>query len=200
MNITAGDVLSYWFGDAAADLDVIETQGGRWFASSETRDREIGGRFGAAIEAASAGGLAGWTGSAPGALAVIVLIDQFRRNVFRNRAEAFAADPLARAIAARGVEQGQDQALRPIERVFFYLPFEHSEAPGDQQRSVALFSALTESVPPASRSAFEGFLRYAEAHREVIARFGRFPHRNEILGRPSTIEEQAFLAQPGSSF
>jgi uncharacterized protein (DUF924 family) len=133
-------------------------------------------------------------------LALILLLDQLPRAIHRATPAAFAQDSKARRVAGRGLESGADRLLRPIERLFIYLPFEHSEDIADQDRSVELFRELAASVPKAHLRTFAGFVDYAVRHREVIARFGRFPHRNLILGRESTPEEKAYLEQPGSSF
>ena len=131
---------------------------------------------------------------------MIILADQFSRNMYRDTPRAFFSDPKARTWCKAGLENGADRTLRPIERIFFYLPMEHSESLDDQVRSVALCKELAESVPDAHRELFDGYLNYAVRHCEIVERFGRFPHRNAILGRESTDEEIAFLAKPGSSF
>jgi len=139
--------------------------------------------------------LDGWVDTVEGALALMILLDQFPRNLFRGEAKAFAGDPQARQLAETALDQGWDKGLSAVEKLFIYLPLEHSEVLADQERSVALFSALA-----AENRGCEGFLDYARRHHEVIARFGRFPHRNAALGRPSTPEETSYLAQPGSGF
>src|SRR5690606_119569 len=138
-----------------------------------------------------------WLAPPRGRLALVILIDQFSRNLFRGDARAFAHDALARRWVSEGLDAGADRALRAIERVFFYLPLEHSESLADQQRSVALFERLCADVPPALQGTFAGYLDYAVRHRDVIVRFGRFPHRNASLGRATTPEEAEFLRQPG---
>ena len=141
-----------------------------------------------------------WTASARGALAVVILLDQFSRNMFRGTPRAFAQDPLALAICNSAVDTGMDEELSPLERSFLYLPMEHSEDLAVQERSVRCFGALLERCAAADRDLFAEFLDYAEQHRRIVARFGRFPHRNAVLGRPSTPEELRFLEAPGSSF
>ena len=133
-------------------------------------------------------------------LAEILLLDQLTRNIYRDRPEAFAGDPLALRVAQASLERGEDRLLRPVQRAFCYLPFEHSENLQHQQRSVRLFRQLLEEVPKDWKEAFAGFLDYAERHLAIIERFGRFPHRNRLLGRDSTTDEAAFLKQPNSSF
>lgn len=158
----------------------------RWFARDAAFDAEIGGRFLEAHHAAARRELESWMELADGALALLLLLDQFPRNCFRDSGHAYATDPLARHYAARAIEAGFDTRIDPALRVFVYLPFEHSEDIADQQRSVQLHEALDEN-----------YMNYAIAHRDVIARFGRFPHRNRALGRSDTAEEQAWLDAGG---
>ena len=150
-------------------------------------------RFGDAIDAALAGTLPAAWAAAP--LAELLLLDQFTRNVFRGTPRAFAGDARALALAQALVDSGAHLALHPLERAFAYLPFEHAEDRAAQERGVALFAALATGDPY-----FDDTLDYARRHRDIVQRFGRFPHRNAIIGRPSTPDETAFLQQPGSSF
>ena len=146
------------------------------------------------------GGLDDWAGTPAGRLALVILLDQMTRNAYRDTAAMYAFDPRARALSREALQNGHLDALAPIERLFLLLPLEHSEDLADQERCVAETRRLAESVAPAHRETYAGFVDYAIRHRDIVARFGRFPHRNAILGRPSTAEEQAFLTQPGSSF
>lgn len=186
---------------AAAVLDFWFLPDGRfrseWFRKDAAFDDAIRGHFGALVEVALAGGLHEWETGADGTLARILLLDQFTRNLFRGTARAFAGDAEALAQAQRLVGSGQDKNLPPIRRWFVFLPFEHSESLLDQERSVALFAGLRRE---AQEPAFEAAYDYAVRHRDVIERFGRFPHRNESCGRLSTAEEIEFLKQPSSSF
>ena len=180
------DVLDFWFaGDPAARRD-------HWFKRTDDFDVACL-RFADAAHDARAGHLDPWADTAEGALALILLLDQFPRNLFRGSPEAFAADPRARAIARRAVERGFDTGLTPAQRMFVYLPFEHSEDLGDQNESVRLFEPLRDALGADT-------VDYAARHRAVIARYGRFPHRNAVLGRASTPEEEEYLAQPGAGF
>ncbi len=192
----ARDVLAFWFGGAATPAEASA----RWFGRDDAFDAAIRARFAALREEAVAGHLDAWLADAHGRLALILLVDQFSRNLFRGDPRAFEHDPLARRWSVEGIAAGQDLELEPIERVFFYLPLEHSEALADQRRSVTLFTALRDDAPADRRDEFEVFLDYARRHHDVIAQHGRFPHRNAVLGRMSTAEEAAYLAQPGAGF
>jgi len=186
------DVIEFWFGEPGSVERGLPRKA--WFAKSDAFDAQIGDRFSEDIEAAAAGRLDAWQDTPLAALALVILLDQFPRNVFRGTPRAFATDSRALAVARRIVERGFDMAYVPVERAFAYLPFEHAEDLETQREALALFAKL----PPCSSSA--SYLDYARRHHDVIARFGRFPHRNEILGRASTPEEIEFLAQPGSGF
>jgi uncharacterized protein (DUF924 family) len=194
------ELLQFWFGDDSDDTAVAEVKAELWWGHGQETDELLQARFGAAASAAAADVLDHWAGSPRGRLALILLLDQLPRAIHRATPDAFAQDSKARKVAERGLESGADRLLRPIERLFVYLPFEHSENMADQDRSVELFRDLAASVPEGDREIFAGFVDYAVRHREVVARFGRFPHRNLILNRESTPEEKTFLEQPGSSF
>ena len=168
-----GDVLAFWR-EAGPD---------RWYARDDAFDTAIRAQFLTTYEAAAAGQLRDWETTPAGALALLIVLDQFPRNMFRNNPRAFAADPLARAAADRAIARGFDLKVDAGERPFFYLPFEHSEEMADQQRCVALHRALGDADS----------LKWAELHADIIRRFGRFPHRNAVLGRETTPDEQAFL-------
>jgi uncharacterized protein (DUF924 family) len=182
------DVLEFWFGP------LPHATRGEWFRKDPGFDSAIRTRFGAAVESALGEAFREWTATPQGSLARVILLDQFTRNIFRGTARAFAGDEQALADAAHAIERGFDRELDRYERWFLYLPFEHAEDWPAQQRSLELFGRLAEDTGDRSP------LEWAEKHAEVIRRFGRYPHRNEILGRPSTFEEAAFLAEPGSSF
>jgi len=190
----------FWFGTDANDTIVAQGQSKLWWIKDAALDQKIGDRFGSYLHRASNGELNDWLASASGRLALILITDQFPRNIYRDTPQAFAYDGLARSWCKEGVENGAHELLRPIERAFFYLPLEHSESVQDQERSVFLYQTLAHSVDPDQRATFNGFLRSALQHQGIITRFHRFPHRNEILGRVSTPEELIFLEEPGSSF
>jgi uncharacterized protein (DUF924 family) len=176
---TAQDVTSFWR-EAGPD---------KWFKKSDAFDDEIRSRFLPTYEAAAAGKLHNWENQPDSALALVIVLDQFPRNMFRNDKRAFAADPLARQVADRAIARGFDAKFPPAERSFFYLPFEHSEDIADQERCIALFKTLGDAE----------LLKWAELHADIIRRFGRFPHRNAVLGRVTTAEEKTFLEGGGFS-
>jgi uncharacterized protein (DUF924 family) len=188
------EVLDFWFGAPGSATDGQQRR--EWFIKNAAFDDQIRQRFGAVIDQAIAGGLREWDAEGPqGVLARILVLDQFTRNAFRNTPRAFAGDGLALSAARELVDSGAHQQLPPWQRSFAYMPFEHAEDAFMQERAVELFSVLAAEHP-----GFEESLDYAHRHRGVIARFGRFPHRNAILGRASTPEEIEFLRQPGSRF
>jgi uncharacterized protein (DUF924 family) len=197
---TPQTILDYWFGDTPDDPRTPDRQAKLWWAKDAGQDDVIRTRFKTVVRQAGTGMLEDWQRTPDGRLALIVLTDQFPRNIYRDTPQAFASDEAARRYCKDGLELGADAQLLPLQRVFFYLPLEHSESLADQDRSVALFQALLDQSRPEWRKAFEGYLDYAIRHRDIIARFGRFPHRNRILERESTAEELAFLEQPGSAF
>jgi uncharacterized protein (DUF924 family) len=186
------EVLAFWFG--APDSSERGRSRKCWFMKDVAFDTEIRSRFLPLYERAAAGSLEAWEHTPLAALALAVALDQFPRNMFRGEARAFAADALALRVARRTVERGFDSLLRPVERWFVYLPFEHAEDLAAQRRSLALFGGLGADAGSA------GTIAYADRHYEIIARFGRFPHRNAILGRVSTPQELEFLSGPSSSF
>ncbi|HLD68849.1 MAG TPA: DUF924 family protein [Pseudomonas sp.] len=201
-------LLDWWFGSgpgtgfgpAADAITVAAARHGLWFGKRDHQDAEARERFGEWVEQALDGGLSDWAQSPEGWLALILLLDQLPRMIHRATPRAFAGDGRAQALARQGLERGWDARLPAIARLFIHLVFEHAEDLAVQERSVALARALHDGAPQAERELFAGFLDYAERHRRVIARFGRFPHRNDLLGRPSTPDEVLFLQQPGSRF
>jgi len=186
-------VLDFWFG--ASGSAEHGSARNAWFAKNDAFDAEIRERFAAQIERALRGELDDWGQTAPSALAQVLLLDQFTRNAFRGTARAFAGDPRALAAASRMVGQRQDEELQTFMRGFVYLPYEHAEGLAMQDEAVRLLTRLVAADPSQ-----QSMLDYAVRHRAIIERFGRFPHRNDILGRQSTTEEIAFLREPGSRF
>jgi uncharacterized protein (DUF924 family) len=193
MDAQAQAVLDFWFGP---DTDPGHAQPReQWFRKDAAFDATIAERFGALIEQALGGGLEAWAEQPASALARVIVLDQFTRNAFRDTARAFAGDTRALAAARRMVHDGTDRRLLPVQRIFVYLPFEHAEDLALQQEALRLFGQLAAEDP-----ARADLLMWARKHHDVIARFGRFPHRNAALGRTSTDEESRFLAEPGSRF
>ena len=186
------EVLEFWFGKP--DSEDYGQPRQIWFRKNKEFDEEVKSSFLSIYQQAVEGQLQHWEETAEGCLALIILFDQLPRNMFRNKPEAFASDYLALECAKKAIEQSFDSSLLPIQRWFIYIPFEHSENLEDQRTCVQLFSSLEHHPESAST------IDYARRHLEVIERFGRFPHRNIILGRESTQEELEFLQQPGSSF
>lgn len=181
--VEMAEILRFWFDEAGAE---------KWFGKDERFDGEVTARFGATYAAAAVGALEGWTASADGAVALVILLDQFPRNMFRDSPKVFATDAMARGIVETALRHGFDGVVAPVHRQFLYMPLMHSEQIEDQERCVALFKEMGAD--------FADVHGYAVAHRDIVARFGRFPHRNAILGRESREEEVAFLSRPGSSF
>ena len=177
----ANDVLHFWF-------DELDNKAR--FAKDEALDARMRQRFGAMLQAAAAGELWAWRSTAHGRLAEVIVLDQFSRNIWRGDARSFAQDPQALVLAQELVAGGHDQALTPAQRAFAYMPFMHSESALVHQRAVELFS----------QPGLDNELAFELRHKAIIDRFGRYPHRNAILGRASTANEEAFLAEPGSSF
>lgn len=194
------NILSFWFGAISDDAITATEKSRLWWSKHPEIDRDIKKRFEPCVQAAASGRLDAWAGTPTGRLALIVLTDQFPRNMYRDTPQAFGFDPMALAWSRDGIRAGMQQSLRPVQRVFFYLPLEHSELLEDQRLSVALFRDLCANADARHRPVFEGFLDYAVRHHDVIERFGRFPHRNRILGRESTMAELEFLKRKGASF
>ena len=182
--MTAGNVLEFW----------LRRDRKQWFEKNPALDEEIRARFLPLYETAFKNGLEWWKRAPRSCLALVILLDQFPRNMFRGQARAFAADPLARAAAGIILDNGWDKAMTPDERMFAYLPFEHSESLADQERCLVLMKEIAPFPDTADLP------KWAEAHLAIIRRFDRFPHRNAALGRASTPEEAEFLRQPGSAF
>ncbi|AHY46291.1 hypothetical protein RradSPS_1008 [Rubrobacter radiotolerans] len=184
------EVLDFWFGER--DAEGYGEFREEWFKKDDAFDREVRRRFADLHAEAASGELDEWSREPESCLALILVLDQFSRNMFRGDPRSFATDDKALDLAKYAVSEGHDRALPPFQRTFIYMPYMHSENLEDQESCIRLFESLGEG--------FENNTRYAVAHRDIIARFGRFPHRNEVLGRETTPEEAEFLKQPGSSF
>ena len=194
---TPDDVIGYWLGPEPQHPDDLKPYSGRWYRVDADVDAQLARRFGPTVEQARSGELLHWGEEAKGGLALVLLLDQFGRNIHRGSALAFVGDSLARAISVRALARGFDRQLSVPERAFLYHPFEHSEELVDQVRSVALFKRLVVEAEPQWRDFAASFVGHAMAHRRVVERFGRFPHRNAALGRESTAEEREYLEAGG---
>ncbi|GHA48557.1 DUF924 family protein [Photobacterium aphoticum] len=193
------EVLDFWFGDMNEEVPLSD-RNALWFQGNTETDALIARRFQHLVSLAGTGALSAWSETPKGTLALIILLDQFSRNIYRGLSAAFRYDALALALCKRGLAKNQDLQLSPIERVFFYLPLEHSEALEDQEEAVFRFERLRQAVTPVNSEMFDGFYQYAVSHHEVVKRFGRFPHRNAVYGRLSTEEELHWLLDGGQRF
>lgn len=200
MTVAPDDVLWFWLGDVDGDGLAEEALTERWWRKDPEFDQEIAAKFEPTWQAIMAGDREAWLAEPHSRLAYVIVLDQFSRNMFRGAAQMFAGDDRAVAVAADGVKLGMDRALHGHERAFFYMPFMHSESLPVQDRAIELFGSLRDHPDGRVRDVLGNNLEYARQHREIIARFGRFPHRNQLLDRESTAAERAFLKEPGSSF
>lgn len=202
------NILQFWFGSGTTELEVAQDKTELWWSKNKHIDREIVRRFATTTEAVATGELDDWASTPRGLLALIICTDQFPRNMYRDSLQAFAYDPIALAFAKRCADSEFDQQLKPIERVFAYLPFEHSEILSEQHRSILLYQALVKETNPETNpetnteayDLFGNYYNFAQKHFDIVAKFGRFPHRNDTLGRLSSKAERTFLKQPGTSF
>ena len=194
------DVLTFWFKEHALSAPQIDRRMDIWFGSDPVFDLEITKEFSNDVELASAGKLDYWAESPRGRLALIIMIDQFRRNIHRNTAQAFSKDTVALKYCVEGAMQKHEQDLAPIEKVFFYMPLQHAESQKVQAKSVRLYKRLVTSSSPTYRETFETVLQFAELHKDIIDQFGRFPHRNTLLNRENTAEEDEYLSVDSPNF
>jgi uncharacterized protein (DUF924 family) len=197
---TPASILAFWFGEEPARAATNPDCARLWWSKQPAVDEAMRLRFGGLVQQAGNGALGAWAEAPEGRLALILLADQFTRNIHRGTPAAFSLDPLAQAWAREGLASGAFAGLLPSQRLFTLMPLEHAESLPLQDECVERMKALRDETAPPERATFDGFVDYAQRHREVIRRFGRFPHRNAILGRASTPEEAAFLQTPGSSF
>lgn len=197
-------VRNFWFGQLPLAAEALERRVRFWFggdaAALERRDELIRTRFGGLLERAAAGELASWADGPRRRLSLIVLFDQFPRHIYRGTARAFAYDAQALPLTLSGMQSAADAALDVVERIFFYMPMQHAESREVQDESVAAYRRLRTEAPPGLRATFEACLRSAENHRSIIERFGRFPHRNRLLGRAAAAGELEWLKAGGESF
>ena len=198
--VTPQDVLSFWFEDAAQSPQTLGRRRAAWFRNAPAFDRECADRFAATLEDAARGCLDDWAGAPHGRLALVIILDQMPRNIHRGSPTAFMHDAEAAAHCIAAVESGQDQSLSRVERIFLYMPLQHIEDLGLQRRSIELFESLASGVDEAWREYFADAANSARLHHDIIERFGRFPHRNRILGRKSTEEEARYLLDGAPTF
>ncbi|MGH7327971.1 MAG: DUF924 family protein [Polyangiaceae bacterium] len=196
------EILDYWFGalDEPISLEAFRKRTKFWFFKNEETDAHIAKRFGGDVEQAAQGTLDAWASSPRGRLALVILLDQFPRNIYRGSPRAFASDARARHWVVDAIATGMDARLAPRERFVFYLPLMHTEDLETQKRCAAMYARLRDDAPPELLPEFESAHKFALRHLEIIERFGRFPHRNAVVGRTSTDSEIAFLQEPNSSF
>jgi uncharacterized protein (DUF924 family) len=192
-------ILDFWLGDVQDGMSPPHKRK-LWYASTPELDEQISGDFKSVLVDAAAGKYNLWQANPRGQLALILLFDQFSRNIFRERAQAFAYDPLALDICLQGIELGSDRSLCLIERVFYYHPLQHAEELEHQQKCVALHMQLAQDTSGEQQQFVQNSLKFVQEHRDLIARFGRFPHRNAVLGRKSTAEELLYLSSGGKRF
>lgn len=193
-------ILSFWFKEQQLSVPQIDQRMDTWFGEDAVFDHEITKNFADDVEAACDGKLNHWAVESRGRLALIILIDQFRRNIHRGSADAFAMDKLALRLCVEGAMEKADKGLTPIQRVFFYMPLQHAESKKVQAKSVELYNRLAEAVSPTERETFLTVAQFAELHKDIVDQFGRFPHRNRCLGRENTAEEEEYLAADSPDF
>ena len=193
-------ILAYWFRERELSAPQIDHRMDVWFGEDEIFDLECKKEFADDIDRASNGDLDYWGHTPHGRLALILLLDQFRRNVYRNTAEAFAMDRAALKLCVEGAMEKKDKGLTPIQQAFFYMPLQHAESLKVQERAVEIFHRLAGAVSPTFRETFETMAQFAELHRDIVEQFGRFPHRNKLLNRANTAEENEYLAADSPDF
>jgi uncharacterized protein (DUF924 family) len=193
-------ILSFWFKQQELTAPQIDRRMDMWFGEDPVFDHEVEKEFADDISAACAGTLDHWAADPHGRLALIILIDQFRRNIHRNTAKAFSKDKLALKLCVEGAMEKTDRSLTPIQRVFFYMPLQHAESRKVQAKSVELYNRLAEAVTPTYRETFLTVAQFAELHKDIVDQFGRFPHRNKLLNREDTAEEAEYLASDSPDF
>lgn len=193
-------ILSFWFEEKGLGGPQLDARMDTWFGENPDFDKEIERRFSEDVRRASDGKLNHWAEDPRGRLALILLLDQFRRNIYRSSAKAFALDKVALKLCVEGAMEKKDKSLTPIERVFFYMPLQHAESRKVQAKSADIYNRLADAVSPTYRETFQTIAQFAELHRDIVERFGRFPHRNALLGRHNTPEEDEYLANDAPEF
>ncbi len=194
------EILSFWFRERSLSAPKIDARMDVWFGDDPDFDAEIVSNFAHDVERASDGQLDHWAQTPTGRLALILLLDQFRRNIYRGTPEAFSKDKIALKLCVEGAMDNRDSGLAPIYRVFFYMPLQHAESRRVQEKSVYLFSKIASAVSPTYKETFDTITQFAELHADIVMQFGRFPHRNQLLGRENTPEEEEYLSGESPSF
>ena len=193
-------ILAFWFREQELSAPQIDRRMDIWFGEDEVFDHECKKEFSGDVDEASEGKLDHWAHEPLGRLALILLLDQFRRNIYRNTAEAFAMDKAALKLCVEGAMAKKDRGLTPIQRAFFYMPLQHTESRRVQAKGVEIYNRLSEAVSPTYRETFETIAQFAELHHDIVVQFGRFPHRNVLLNRKNTPEEDEYLAADSPDF
>lgn len=193
-------VLDFWFSDGAMDQPTIDSRMDRWFTADPVFDALIRQEFGSLVDRASKGTLSSWAEEPEGRLALILLLDQFRRNIHRGTPRAFSRDAQAVKLCVDGAATGAYKKLTPLQQAFYFMPLQHAESLKIQQRSVKIYEGMLASASETLKATFATFAQFAELHHDIIAAHGRFPHRNRILGRPDTADEAAYLESAGTTF
>ena len=194
------EILSFWFKEQALSAPQIDRRLDIWFGEDAVFDLECKKEFSDDVDRASEGKLNHWADEPHGRLALILLLDQFRRNIYRGTAEAFAMDKLALKLCVEGAMEKKDKGLTPIQQAFFYMPLQHAESRKVQAKSIKIYNRLAEAVSPTYRETFDTIAQFAELHHDIVEQFGRFPHRNKLLDRPNTPEENEYLAGDSPDF
>ena len=194
------NVLAFWFKEQTLSAPQIDGRMDIWFGEDPQFDQEICNEFANDVDDASCGKLNHWAREPKGRLALILLLDQFRRNIYRGKPEAFEMDKEALKLCVEGVMEKKDKGLPPIHRAFFYMPLQHAESRKVQKKAVEVFNKLADAVSPTDKETFETMAQFAELHADIVEQFGRFPHRNKVLNRDNTPEEEEYLAGESPSF
>jgi len=194
------EILSFWFKEQALSAPQIDRRLDIWFGEDAVFDHECKKEFSDVVDRASEGKLNHWADEPHGRLALILLLDQFRRNIYRGTADAFAMDKLALKLCVEGAMEKKDKGLTPIQQAFYYMPLQHAESRKVQAKSIKIYNRLAEVVSPTYRETFETIAQFAELHHDIVQQFGRFPHRNSLLDRPNTPEEDEYLAGDSPDF
>ena len=198
--IRIDEILSFWFMEQTLSAPQIDGRMDTWFGEDPVFDEEIAKEFAEDVERASEGNLDHWAHEPRGRLALILLLDQFRRNIFRNTAEAFEKDKAALKLCVEGAMEKKDKGLAPIHKAFFYMPLQHAESRKVQAKSREIYQRLAEAVSPTFRETFETIAQFADLHADIVERFGRFPHRNKLLDRDNSPEEEEYLTADSPGF